>query len=144
MILGTEDIASDLRAAGLQSGDGVFVHVSLSQVGRVIGGPRGLIQALIDIVGPTGLIGMPGFSKDAYDPVEREGLEVDETQKEHIRRQVPGFDPALSNVRENGAVPEAFRCWPGVVRSPHPTSSVLLLGSQASAPLARRGHRHLY
>jgi len=132
-IYGRDDIACDLRALGIAPGDGVFVHVSLKQIGHVIGGPRGLIEALMKAVGPNGLIGMPGFSRDAYDPVELLGLCVAPEHHLAIRKQVPGFDAATSDVRENGAVPEAFRSWPGVVRSPHPTSSVLLLGPDAEA-----------
>lgn len=131
MILGERDIASALRSAGVNLGDGLFVHSALGQIGHVIGGPRGLIQGLINAVGPDGLIGMPGFSRDAYDPVEMLGLDVEANIHTDVRRQVPGFDATLSNVRQNGAVPEAFRSWPGVVRSPHPTSSVLLLGPEA-------------
>lgn len=131
MILGEQDIASALQSIGIRPGDGLFVHSALGQIGHVIGGPRGLIQGLINAVGSEGLIGMPGFSRDAYDPVDMLGLDIEASIQEDIRRQVPGFDPALSNVRQNGAVPEAFRSWPGVVRSPHPTSSVLLLGPEA-------------
>lgn len=133
MIYGSDDIALDLRALGVEPGDGLFVHSSLSRIGHMIGGPRGLIEALIKAVGPKGLIGMPGFSQDAYDPVDLLGVEVSPDEHSRIREQVPGFDLVLSNVRENGAVPEAFRSWPGVVRSPHPTSSVLLLGQDAEA-----------
>jgi len=79
---------------------------------------------------------MPGFSKDAYDPVELLEIEIDASRRERIREQVPGFDPSLSSVRENGTVPEAFKNWPGVVRSPHPTSSVLLLGCDAETMAA--------
>ena len=131
MVLGEQDIAADLHAAGINPGDGLFVHTALGQVGHVIGGPRGLIQALMLAVGAQGLICMPGFSEDAYDPVENLDLEINPDAHDHIRRQVPGFDPALSNVRKNGSVPEAFRRWPGVIRSPHPTSSVLLFGPDA-------------
>ena len=69
MVLGRADIAADLAKLGVTSGDGLFVHTALGQVGHVIGGPRGMIQALIEAVGPEGLIGMPGFSDDAGDPV---------------------------------------------------------------------------
>lgn len=131
MVLGENDIVSALDVLGVNPGDGLFVHTALGRIGHVIGGPRGLIQGLINAVGPTGLIGMPGFSEDAYDPVEMQKLNVDEAAHRHIRQQVPGFDPACSNVLSNGAVPEAFRTWPGVVRSPHPTSSVLLFGPDA-------------
>lgn len=133
MIYGSDDIAANLSALGVESGDGLFVHSSLSKIGHVIGGPRGLIEGLIQAVGPNGLIGMPGFSQDAYDPVDVFGLEVTPEHHARIREQVPGFDPLLSNARGNGAVPEAFRSWPGVVRSPHPTSSVLLFGADAEA-----------
>lgn len=131
-IFGREDLAEALRGLGLAAGDGVFVHTALGRIGHVIGGPRGLIEALSDAVGPEGLIGMPGFSKDAYDPCELRDTGLDALAAERVRAQVPGFDPARSNVLENGQVPEAFRTWPGVVRSAHPTSSVLLLGPDAA------------
>ena len=136
-ILGRSDLAADLRKLGVAPGDGLFVHTSLGKIGRVIGGPRGLIDALIDTVGETGLIAMPGFSRDAYDPVELEGLEVIAEEHARIRAQVPGYDPERSNVAQNGAVPEAFRAWPGVARSPHPTSSVLMFGPDAKEIAAR-------
>lgn len=132
-IFGAADLAADLVQLGVRPGDGIFVHTSLGAVGHVIGGPRGLIEALIAAVGPAGLIAMPGFSRDAYDPVVQQGLQVDPATHARMRAQVPGFDPARSNVRQNGAVPEAFRSWPGTVRSPHPTSSVLLWGRDAAA-----------
>ncbi|MEM7268541.1 MAG: AAC(3) family N-acetyltransferase [Pseudomonadota bacterium] len=129
-ILGADELADDLRRIGITTGDGVMVHTALSAVGEVIGGPRGLIEALIAAVGPSGLIAMPGFSRDAYDPTD--GRKMSEAMRSRLRDQVPGFDPSLSNTRQNGAVPEAFRSWPGVVRSPHPTSSLLLFGPDAA------------
>ncbi len=132
LIIGKDDLVAQLAALGVQRGDGVFVHTSLAQIGHVIGGPRGLIEALIEAVGDRGLIGMPGFSHDAYDPATLMDVRLSEKQRLHVRSQVPGFDPARSDVRQNGAVPEAFRSWPGVIRSHHPTSSVLLLGPDAA------------
>lgn len=131
-IWGRADLAADLRAMGVEEGDGLFVHTSLGRIGTVIGGPRGLIEALLDVVGETGLIAMPGFSRDAYDPVDLHGAEVSAEDHQRILDQVPGFNPARSNVAQNGAVPEAFRSWPGVERSPHPTSSVLMYGPDAA------------
>jgi len=132
MVYGETDILADLHTAGIKPGDGLFVHSSLSQIGYVVGGPRTLIQALLHTVGSQGLICMPGFSVDAYDPTEIHDLKIDVSRRDHIKQQVPGFDAALSSVRQNGSVPEAFRSWPGVVRSPHPTSSVLLFGHDAA------------
>ncbi|WP_224823967.1 aminoglycoside N(3)-acetyltransferase [Cognatishimia sp. MH4019] len=130
-VFGTDDLVDDLHALGLQRGDGVFVHCALGQIGHVIGGPRGVIEALIKTVGDMGLIGMPGFSTDAYDPSDTFGITLSEAEHARIRAQVPGFDKDRSNVSANGAVAEGFRTWPGVVRSPHPTTSVLLFGKDA-------------
>lgn len=132
MIIGKDDLVAQLSALGVGRGDGVFVHTALGQIGHVIGGPRGLIEALIEVVGDCGLIGMPGFSHDAYDPATLVDADLSEEEHLHVRSQVPGFDPERSDVRQNGAVPEAFRRWPGVIRSNHPTSSVLLLGHDAA------------
>lgn len=142
MIYGREDLTKDLSALGVTDGDGLFVHTALGKVGKVIGGPRGLIEALIYAVGDTGLIVMPGFSRDAYDPVAQSGADVTQDQHLRIREQVPGYDPARSSVAHNGAVPAAFLAWPGVVRSPHPTSSVIMLGSDAAAIAAPHDARH--
>ncbi len=132
LIIGKDDLAAQLSALGVESGDGVFIHTALGKIGHVIGGPRGLIEALIETVGDRGLIGMPGFSRDAYDPTYFVDADLSPQQHQHVRSQVPGFDPVRSDVRQNGAVAEAFRSWPGVVRSNHPTSSVLLLGHDAA------------
>jgi len=121
-----------VRALGVQPGDGLFVHCALSQIGYVLGGPRGLIEALMAAVGETGLIAMPGFSRDAYDPADLTDTPISDKDRARLRAQVPGFDKDRSNVRQNGAVPEAFRSWPGVERSAHPTSSVLLWGTDAA------------
>lgn len=132
LIIGKDDLVTQLSALGVRRGDGVFVHTALGQIGHVIGGPRGLIEALIEVVGDRGLIGMPGFSRDAYDPIYFVDADLSEEEHLHVRSQVPGFDPELSDARQNGAVSEAFRRWPGVTRSNHPTSSVLLLGHDAA------------
>ncbi|MEM7525208.1 MAG: AAC(3) family N-acetyltransferase [Pseudomonadota bacterium] len=70
MIFGPKDLQHDLEALGVAPGAGLFVHTALGRVGRVLGGPRGLIEALISAVGAAGLVAMPGFSRDAYDPVD--------------------------------------------------------------------------
>ena len=132
-IFGKDDLVDDLKALGFEPGDGVFVHCALGQIGHVIGGPRGVIDALIAVVGETGLIGMPGFSSDAYDPLEALDITVSDDRRARISDQVPGFDKDRSNVAQNGAVAEGFRTWPGVVRSTHPTTSVLLYGADADS-----------
>ena len=132
--LSQSDLADALRDAGLTAGDGVFVHAAMGQIGPINGGARAAVAALIDVVGPTGLIAMPGFSTDASLPDVPETATDAERQK--VADAVLGFDPALSSCREMGLIAEAFRTWPGVQRSLHPTLSITALGPDAAPYLA--------
>jgi len=46
-------LVQDLRALGLAPGTCVLVHCSLSRIGLVIGGTRALIDALLEVLGPS-------------------------------------------------------------------------------------------
>ena len=104
MFFGKDDLAKDLTALGVADGDGLFVHTALGKIGKVIGGPHGLIEALIYAVGDTGLIAMPGFSRDAYDPVALSGAKVSPEDHERLR------DPVL---RKAAQFPRRFTPGPG-------------------------------
>ncbi len=106
MTLTRDDIVRDLRAVGVGPGMTIMVHSSLSAIGRVEGGAETVIAALIEAVQPGGTVAMPAMS----------GGDV--------------FDLATSpsNV---GTVTEAFRHWPGVARSFHPTHSACAIGPKA-------------
>jgi len=45
-------LAAQLRTIGLGAGDSVMVHAALRSVGRILGGPDALIEALHDAIGP--------------------------------------------------------------------------------------------
>lgn len=128
----------DLAALGIAAGDGLFVHASLGAMGRVEGGAATVVQVLMDAVGPTGLVGMPGFSTDAHWPAgqTREGLTQSELAR--IGQAVPGHDPDRSRATGMGTIAETFRTWPGTLRSDHPTVSICLNGVDA----ARYIHPH--
>lgn len=89
---------------GLRSGDAVVVHASLRAVGL---GADEVIDALFDAVGPDGLVVMPTFTYD------------NET-----------YEPDLP--ARTGALAEAFRRRPEVIRSTHPTYSVAAVGTGAA------------
>ena len=84
---------------GVPPGSILVVHTAFSKVGPVEGGPRGLILALTDALGPEGTLVMPSMSDD----------------DERV------FDTAATPCRGMGIVADTFWRLPGVLRadSPH-------------------------
>ncbi|MDJ0827587.1 MAG: AAC(3) family N-acetyltransferase [Rhodobacter sp.] len=124
-------LLDDLGSLGVRRGDGLFVHASMKAIGYVVGGPRTILEALLEAVGDTGLIGMPGFSTDAYFPSEIDRSDLSPGQIAEIEDAVPGFDVLTSPTSDIGILPETFRTWPGTERSDHPVVSICLNGLQA-------------
>ena len=116
-VINKETLFRDLRALGLGPGDWVAVHSSLKAIGWVEGGPAAVIEALVEAVGPGGTVMMPLFNIADGTPID---LAVRPTYL--------------------GLLPETFRKYPGVVRSPNPTHSVGIHGARA-AEIAE-SHRH--
>lgn len=123
----------DLARLGLQPGMAVIAHSSLSAIGWVVGGARGVIEALAETVGPDGTLMMPAFSGQVSDPAEWRDPPVPQPWLETIRAHMPPFDPARTETRNMGAIAEQFRSWPGVRRSAHPTQSWAAWGRHAEA-----------
>ncbi|MDX1516753.1 MAG: AAC(3) family N-acetyltransferase [Woeseiaceae bacterium] len=114
-----DSLANDLVRLGLEPGMIVMVHSALGQVGYTDGGPAALIRALLDVLGDDGTLVMPCESPQA--------LQADGAGD-------PGslvFDPAHTPTTL-GTVPEAFRTWPGTLRSGHPLVSVCANGRDAA------------
>lgn len=82
-------------------------------------------------MGETGLIGMPGFSSDAYFPSDLLRSGLTDRHIERIEDAVPGFDAGKSPTTGMGIIAETFRTWPGSKRSEHPTVSICLNGRDA-------------
>lgn len=101
-------LSDQLRSLGLGAGDSVLVHSSLRAVGPVDGGADAVVDALLEVLEPEGLLMVPTFT---YNTAR--------------------FDPA-TEPGQTGAVAEAVRRRPGAVRSRHPTHSVAALGSGAA------------
>lgn len=128
------DIALGLAGVGLDPGDGVIVHASLSSFGRVTGGADAVVDAVLDVVGPEGTTVFPTFTGDAVGAAilgrsGRAGL-VD-------LPDVPDVDLGdLRNVKERhidtGAIPKAARRRDDFLKGTHPLYSITAKGPLAA------------
>jgi len=112
-MLTRSDIVASLRDLGLQSGDRVLVHSSLPAFGPVEGGADAVIEALIEAVGPDGLVAVPTFV----------------TPQPFDRRTSP---------TSLGVIADRFWRREGSFRSLHPTHSLAAIGRGAEELLS--GH----
>jgi len=106
----------NLKGIGINLGDIVLVHTSLSSFGHVEGGPDAVIDALLAAVGPKGTILMPA------NPVIGDWMVYVHSD--------PLFDPRKSP-SSMGKITDTFWRRSGVLRSLHPTHSMAARGPHA-------------
>jgi aminoglycoside 3-N-acetyltransferase len=121
-------IANDLRKLGLAEGMTVLVHSSMSALGWVCGGPVAVVQALQDVLTPSGTLIMPAHSANVSDPAEWGNPSVPESWWETIRDEMPAFDPQITPAFFMGKIVDTFLSFPDVKRSYHPVSSFAAWG----------------
>jgi aminoglycoside 3-N-acetyltransferase len=117
------ELTAAFRALGVAPGDVVMLHASIRAVGPVAGGPDEIHLALTDAVGPTGTLLMYAGCPEYVDEVGRGHLSRDFERE--LLEKLPAFDPATARAsRDNGALVELFRSWPGTQYNRHPTRFV--------------------
>lgn len=126
-----QSLTEQFAACGLAAGQTVVVHSSLSKLGWVVGGAEDVIQALLNVLTPSGTLMMPTHTGGNGDPSYWRNPPVPEAWWPIIRQTRPAFDPLRTPTRGMGAIPELFRTWPGVIRSQHPIVSFAALGPNA-------------
>ena len=120
----------DLERLGVEPGDTLTVHSSLSAIGWVLGGAPTVVRALIGCLGPDGTLAMPAATPSCADPATWPTRSFAHTWLDEVREHLPIFDP-LTTPTEMGSIPETFRRWPDTRRSDHPLESVCARGPAA-------------
>ncbi|MGW7379834.1 aminoglycoside N(3)-acetyltransferase [Streptomyces sp. NPDC054794] len=142
-----DTVSAQLRLLGVETGEILLVHSSLSSLGWVNGGAVTVVQGLLDALGPQGTLVVPTQTGDVSDPAVWSNPPVPEAWWERIRATMPEYDPLLTPSRGVGVLPETVRTWPGALRSAHPQTSFAALGPHAAeiveghAPDCRLGER---
>jgi len=116
---------------GLKKGMVVIVHSSLSSIGWTCGGPVAVVMALMDTITSSGAIIMPTPTPEYSDPSTWKNGWLPREWWEIFRAELPAFDPLTTPSRQAGIIPETFRGFPNVKRTPHPTYSFAVWGRKA-------------
>ena len=105
------DIKEGLIALGLKTGDIVMVHSSLSSFGFVEGGANTVVEALREVIGESGTLVVPTFSRYLLG-------------KENVwdRENTPSM---------MGIISETVRGLPGAIRSSHGAHPIAAIGPKA-------------
>lgn len=119
--LTSADLVAAFQQLGVRAGQQVLLHSSLSSMGYVEGGADTVINALLEVIGPSGTLLVPTLTGD-------EGIGPDADVL---------FD-VESTPAWTGRIPETVRRRSEAVRSLHPTHSVAAIGAAAEA--LTRGH----
>jgi aminoglycoside 3-N-acetyltransferase len=129
-------LAADLRNLGLAGGDVLMVHASVRAVGEVAGGPDEIHLAIKDVLGADGTLMMYASCPRYVDEVGRGNLTP--AQEAEVLEKLPVFDAATArSARDNGALVEMLRTYPGSRVNAHPARFVVW-GKHAGYLLSRQ------
>jgi aminoglycoside 3-N-acetyltransferase len=122
-------LCSGFRDLGLRPGDTVMMHASIRAVGEIAGGPDEIHLALKDVLTPEGTLMMYASCPAYYDEVGRGHLST--SQERDLLEKLPAFDALTArSQRDNGALVELFRTYPGSMVNSH-VARFVVWGKQA-------------
>jgi aminoglycoside 3-N-acetyltransferase len=114
-----DDVAAGVRSVGVDRGDMVMFHSSLSSMGHVSGGANTVIEGFLQAVGPEGTVAVPTLWWNGTQDLADWDYE-----------NSPSYP---------GIITEVFRQRPDSVRSNSPTHSVSAIGPRAVELTADHG-----
>ena len=124
-------IIAALRAVGVEKGDALLVHSSLSACGHIVGGAKTIIEALIEAVGPDGSFFVPTF--------QRSECYLNGINKRWDHRPSDCRDRASEAIRWVGTLPlEFMRLYPDAPRGVHLSHSWAGWGKDAAEVLSHQ------
>ncbi|SEO81591.1 aminoglycoside 3-N-acetyltransferase [Halogranum amylolyticum] len=128
----TDSLVADLRGLGVERGETLLVHSSLSSLGWVSGGAPAATDALLEAVGEEGTLVTPTHTPQCSDPDEWENPPVPDGWVETLRETMTPYRSEITPTWAMGAIPECFRDYPETRRSNHPTYSFAAQGPTAA------------
>ena len=118
---------------GIKSGDHIALGMSFGSIGMVSGGPKSFVEALLDVVGPSGTVMIPTFT--LYYPL----FMIRYNKVPFFRKKVHVFRKE-ETPSYTGIIAEHIRNDLRAIRSNHPTNSFAAIGGKANYLL--RDHNH--
>jgi len=123
------ELAAGFRRLGVAPAYLVMLHASIRAVGPIAGGPDQIHLALKDVLTPAGTLVMYASCPQHVDEIGRGNLTAAEERE--LLEKLPAFDPLTARAqRENGALVELFRTYPGSVANDH-VARFVVWGSMA-------------
>jgi len=129
-------LVADLRDLGVEAGDTLLVHTSMSAIGYVAGASQAVVEALMTAVTDEGTLVMPTHSHHIMDPATFTEQPVPDGWEAPIRESSTPYRPAVTPTTGMGQVAETFRDYPDTRRSRHPTTSFAAWGADADRVVA--------
>jgi aminoglycoside 3-N-acetyltransferase len=122
-------LAAGFRTLGIATGQTLLLHASVNAVGYLLGGPRVILETLLDLIAPGGTLMM--LANWEGNPYRMEQWPA--AQRAACLAECPVFDPmtAPADHRDLSILAEYLRTWPGAYRSAHPLASFVAGGAQA-------------
>jgi aminoglycoside 3-N-acetyltransferase len=137
-----DELANDFRRLRIAPGDTVMVHASVRSVGAVAGGPDQIHLALKDALTDEGTLMMYASCPDHYDEVGLGNLAAE--QERELLEKLPPFDPLTArSARDNGALVELLRTYPGSKVNAH-VARFVFWGKHADRLIAPQPWHYAY